>query len=183
MAIWAAILLIAVAGQAPRHTPRVHVQEPVALQLIKNAVAGARARLQQEDCRRVLSDFQDAEGRPLAERLAASSLTAGDYLLDRVWFVDAQESDICRRDQGTAAFTVPGHQVIRVCAPRFAQKFAHQSVAAELIVIHELLHTLGLGENPPSSRDITQQVMRRCELRPAPAIDFATCSNLGSRHP
>jgi hypothetical protein len=31
-----------------------------------------------------------------------------------------------------------------------------------MIVIHELLHALGLGENPPLSVEITGQVMRRC---------------------
>jgi hypothetical protein len=30
------------------------------------------------------------------------------------------------------------------------------------LIIHESLHTLGLGENPPSSSEITQHVERRC---------------------
>jgi hypothetical protein len=29
-------------------------------------------------------------------------------------------------------------------------------------VVHELLHSLGLGENPPTSREITAQVLKRC---------------------
>ena len=29
-------------------------------------------------------------------------------------------------------------------------------------LIHEALHTLGLGENPPSSTEITERVLRRC---------------------
>ncbi len=29
-------------------------------------------------------------------------------------------------------------------------------------LIHEILHTLGLGENPPSSREITARVLARC---------------------
>jgi hypothetical protein len=32
----------------------------------------------------------------------------------------------------------------------------------EIIVIHEFLHTLGLGENPPTSQAITQRVAIRC---------------------
>jgi hypothetical protein len=36
------------------------------------------------------------------------------------------------------------------------------AVGAATIVIHESLHALGLGENPPSSRDITNRVERRC---------------------
>jgi hypothetical protein len=29
-------------------------------------------------------------------------------------------------------------------------------------LIHEVLHTLGLGENPPSSAEITERVLRHC---------------------
>jgi hypothetical protein len=32
----------------------------------------------------------------------------------------------------------------------------------EMIVIHELLHVLGLGENPPTSEAITARVVARC---------------------
>jgi hypothetical protein len=30
------------------------------------------------------------------------------------------------------------------------------------MIIHEELHSLGLGENPPDSKEITQQVIARC---------------------
>ena len=33
---------------------------------------------------------------------------------------------------------------------------------AEVVVIHEALHTLGLGENPPSSAEISIRVAARC---------------------
>ena len=33
----------------------------------------------------------------------------------------------------------------------------------EAVLIHELLHSLGLGENPPDSAAITDRVMARCE--------------------
>jgi len=29
-------------------------------------------------------------------------------------------------------------------------------------MIHEALHTLGLGENPPTSAEITERVLARC---------------------
>ena len=29
-------------------------------------------------------------------------------------------------------------------------------------MIHEFLHTLGLGENPPTSQEITERVSNRC---------------------
>jgi hypothetical protein len=36
------------------------------------------------------------------------------------------------------------------------------SSTSEILIIHEVLHTLGLGENPPPSADITARVMARC---------------------
>ena len=30
------------------------------------------------------------------------------------------------------------------------------------MIIHEILHSLGLSENPPSSDEITKQVLMRC---------------------
>jgi hypothetical protein len=125
-------------------------------------VLGAQARLARPECQKVFTDFQDVEGRLLLERLQASRDTPADYLMQQVWFVDGGDTPPCRRDGTMAAFTVPGHHVIRVCGTRFAQRFERERVAAEIIVIHEMLHTLGLGENPPSSRDITAQVTRRC---------------------
>jgi hypothetical protein len=50
----------------------------------------------------------------------------------------------------------------RPFSSRLAQLHLRNPVLAESIVIHEMLHTLGLGENPPSSQEITQQVKRRC---------------------
>jgi TolB-like protein/DNA-binding winged helix-turn-helix (wHTH) protein/Tfp pilus assembly protein PilF len=59
----------------------------------------------------------------------------------------------------TYAFTTPGSRVIFVCGPQFMRAFP---TLAEEVVIHEVLHSLGLGENPPSSREITAQVRERC---------------------
>jgi hypothetical protein len=33
---------------------------------------------------------------------------------------------------------------------------------AEAMVIHEMLHTLGLGENPPTPFEITERIRARC---------------------
>jgi len=33
---------------------------------------------------------------------------------------------------------------------------------AEAVIIHETLHSLGLGENPPTSDEITWRVFSRC---------------------
>jgi len=35
-------------------------------------------------------------------------------------------------------------------------------ILADAALIHESLHSLGLGENPPSSLEITSRVISRC---------------------
>ena len=158
MLLWVAVVGILGLEQGPR----VNVPDSRAQQGVTAAVIGAQNRLARPECQKLFSDFQDLEGRPLLERLDASLRTPADYLVQQVWFVDGGDTPQCRRDGTMAAFTVTGHHVIRVCGDRFLQRFERQRVAGEIIVIHEMLHTLGLGENPPSSRDITAQVTRRC---------------------
>jgi hypothetical protein len=162
MALRVAVILIVALDQTPRPNPRVQFEDSFAQHLVRSAVIGARMRLARPECQRVLTDFRDAEGRPLLERVEALSLSPPDYLFDRVWFVDGADTPQCRRDEHMAAFTVPGHQAVRICTGRFGRAFERQMVSAEMIIIHEMLHTLGLGENPPTSHEITEQVRRRC---------------------
>jgi hypothetical protein len=62
----------------------------------------------------------------------------------------------------------PGRRDVYVCATagraasRLALTLDRNPHLAEFALIHEMLHTLGLGENPPTSLQITQQVKRRC---------------------
>ena len=49
-----------------------------------------------------------------------------------------------------------------VCVDRFAERFAVKTRDGELLILHELLNTLGLRENPPSSAAITAVVRERC---------------------
>jgi hypothetical protein len=59
---------------------------------------------------------------------------------------------------------------VRVC-PQVARQ---DGVTVELVLIHELLHSLGLGENPPSSAEITRQVTKRCGGRADATVLSAT---------
>jgi len=82
-------------------------------------------------------------------------------LLAELFYVDADDTFQCRRNGGVAAFTVPGSRVVHVCAKRFGH-FVPNTNNEEIVLIHELLHTLGLGENPPTSSHITKAVQNRC---------------------
>jgi hypothetical protein len=52
--------------------------------------------------------------------------------------------------------------VVRVCAGELKRLNPQQPEYVVATLIHEILHTLGLGENPPSSREITARVLSRC---------------------
>lgn len=124
---------------------------------IERAVSGARRRLEDTACAAVLDEFTDSAGRSLAEVAAALALSP-DESLARVIFRDGRESTSCRATR-PAAFTGVGSRVVFVCPSTFG---ALDGESAELVIIHELLHTLGLGERPPSSSYINRVVARRC---------------------
>ena len=77
-----------------------------------------------------------------------------------VTFIDDTRHRLC--GSGVLALTVPGGRVVRVCTEELKRSHAVQPEYVVASIIHEILHTLGLGENPPSSREITRRVLGRC---------------------
>jgi hypothetical protein len=51
---------------------------------------------------------------------------------------------------------------VHLCARQFELTQRRNPLLASRMVIHEMLHTLGLGENPPSTHEITSRIARRC---------------------
>lgn len=127
---------------------------------VHDALQGAIRRLALPACRDIVGDFSDEEGRPLTMNIATAGRTLGDFLAD-LYFVDGDDTPQCRGNDVVAAFTAPGSRVIHVCGERFTH-FAANTKRGEILLIHELLHALGVGENPPSSSYITQAVMNHC---------------------
>jgi hypothetical protein len=127
---------------------------------VERALAGAAHRLERAECRRIFSDFRGTGGAPLQEELDRLGLSGRDYL-SLVVFADGHGHRSCR-GTGVMAITAPGSRVVRVCGPRFLEAQARSPERAELVVLHEALHTLGLGENPPDSLEITRRVGLRC---------------------
>jgi hypothetical protein len=91
-------------------------------------------------------------------------LTGAGYLARRMWFVDGSGARACQ-DSSTVFATQPGGAVVFVCARQLRTLAFHDPVVVEALLIHEELHSLGLGENPPSTDQITSQVQRRCGTR------------------
>jgi hypothetical protein len=60
---------------------------------------------------------------------------------------------------GQLAFTHIGSPAVSICLRPFTLLRPREQ---EAVLIHEMLHSLGLGENPPESVAITTQVLKRC---------------------
>jgi hypothetical protein len=125
---------------------------------LERALQAAAVDLRGARCQGLLDEFADASGQPLRSVLAAKGLGIEEYLT-QVFFYDAPEG-ACRG--GRLAVTTPGSRVVYVCGTRFQREMFRKPAHAQAAVIHEVLHTLGLGENPPSSEQITARVLDRC---------------------
>jgi hypothetical protein len=137
--------------------PGIH---PFYRKAIEAAIDKARSKLLQAACQNVLSDFVDGDGRSLAADLTVTGESAADFLAG-IRFLDARWSGACGAI-GTYAWTHPGSRAVHLCLESFAQLARTNPSAAANILIHEELHALGLGEDPPSSRVITARVGKRC---------------------
>jgi len=126
---------------------------------VETARRGALKRLESEECRKVFIDFTDAQGRTLQQNLEKRTASPAEYI-GLVPFVDGSSQALCRETK-TALVATPGVRRVFVCKT-FAEVQLRQPGLAESLVIHEILHTLGLGENPPTSIEITQRVQARC---------------------
>jgi hypothetical protein len=153
-----------VAARAPAEAPlpsfRVYISDARVGIAAVQALHLAAARLARPNCLEILREFTDVTGKPLVDRLAAMRVSAEAYLRLMV-VVDGSRLRPCL---GTVAlaFTVPGSRVVYLCGASFATKLQDSPTEATLTIIHELLHSLGLGENPPSTEAISQRVRQRC---------------------
>ena len=150
---------------APRAAAAIPLNIDAALGLrsredVRLAIEGAMRRLESPECRGLLDELRDDGGRPLASKLEPVGLDAGEYLAN-LHFHDGEDLQACHIDSITVAFTQPGSRVVYVCR-RFSDSFPRNSIAADVTILHELLHSLGLGENPPSPSEISRMVRDRC---------------------
>jgi hypothetical protein len=145
----------------PARAQGTHVRPLTAseTQVADFAREGAMRRLRVPECLRILTDFKDPDGRTLVENLAPFALSPEDYLA-RIPFLDGKSHSLCSAGQ-SQLLTTRGVARVFVCKA-FLRTVGQQRAQAEVYVIHEMLHTLGLGENPPTSQEITRQVARRC---------------------
>ncbi len=124
------------------------------------AVTDAARRLGSFPCALILGEFVDSRtGAPLSETLAATGRTAAEGVLSLRFESSAGLARYAGRR--VFAFTVPGTPVVYLCREPFSRIATHRRLAAA-VVIHEFLHSLGLGDDRPSSASITERVLARC---------------------
>ena len=164
LAFAATLALPAAAEDAPAtlmsRDPRdsVRVSDPSLAHPLRRAVQGADAWLDKPACLELFNDFRDEQGVLLASILKERGRDAREQLRS-IFFYDGAQHPVCRAG-GSAAVSNPGSAVVFVC-PLFGD-YSRDVNQARAVVVHELLHTLGLGENPPTSREITKRVLARC---------------------
>jgi hypothetical protein len=151
----AAVAFAAAAGERTNVRLRVDAER----RRVEQVLEGAARRFDSASCAELLATFTDRDDRPLADALAASGRSASAYL-DAILFYDGKHDERCGQ-KWILAVTMPGIRVVKIC-PAFLAMSRWDPDEAEATLIHEALHTLGLGENPPSSRDITAQVLKHC---------------------
>ncbi len=139
---------------------RVHLPDIATEWSLRQVIDGAHEWLANASCGVVFSDFADPSGKLLADVLAERGLTDQEQL-GRLGFYDGSDSRQCRVP-GVAFMTSPGYALVFVC-PREFRRVSHDTPReARAMVIHEVLHTLGLRENPPAPHEITERVLQRC---------------------
>jgi hypothetical protein len=162
-----AVILITAGAESSRATSpgdwlRLHLPDPVGRYVAGQALDVASERLAELECAEVLNTFVDRAGHPLNERLRALAVNPQTYL-GLVVFIDGSREAPCRT--GVIAFTTPGNRVVRICVEELKLTWQKNPEHVVSSFIHEMLHTLGLGEDPPSSAEITRRVLAGCGRR------------------
>jgi hypothetical protein len=163
LALWGVCLgsVNGVGLEAAERKPRLLL--PFDAAAVRQTVDGAKARLRTPACQGLLDEFQTTDGVSLKQRLEETGATL-ETRLGELRFFDASDLPACRSAQ-VYAFTRPGLGAVYVCTTRFTAARLEKPEHVEAVVIHELLHTVGLGENPPTPAYITARVKDRCHSR------------------
>ncbi|HKD12713.1 MAG TPA: hypothetical protein VKE50_11585 [Thermoanaerobaculia bacterium] len=127
---------------------------------VERALTEATARLDREKCAGIFRHYRDADGKPLSANLTERRLTARAFL-QAIRFADGEHQRACENSD-VLAFTHPRTDIVYLCGTRFALLAHSNPRLGAALLLHEELHVLGLGENPPPSHEITMRVLAAC---------------------
>jgi hypothetical protein len=138
---------------------RTHVRSPPARFALTHATNDAVRLLKRGGCARVFADFTDKFGRTLQHTLDALGESPVSYLGQLTF---REGSDGRCKNSSVLAYTTVGEKDVFICSTQFVEQMHRSPLYIAALIIHEMLHSLGLGENPPSSLEITGRVLRHC---------------------
>lgn len=138
----------------------VRIAHEATADTVRRVLTGAHDRLAEPRCQQVFSEFHDQSGKPLQDTLDTLGHTGQSYL-GLVIFYDGSRRPLCGK-RGIMAVAVPGSRIVWVCPDEFRARARRNQFQAEATLIHEALHTLGLGENPTTSQEISSRVVAQC---------------------
>lgn len=142
--------------------PNDHIIRLDMQQAVDSAMDGASTKLGNDQCTAVFTKFKNAAGKTMQEVLDGYGVSAATYLTSWMQFNDGRNTSQCTSNGSNyPIYTSPGSRSIWVCVEFVATQRNGPGYAADLL-IHEELHSLGLGENPPSSGEITSAVQSAC---------------------
>jgi hypothetical protein len=58
--------------------------------------------------------------------------------------------------------TTPGNRIVLLCGSKFSSLIRREPATLWVTILHEELHSVGLGENPPTPAEISRVVAQRC---------------------
>jgi hypothetical protein len=140
--------------------PNIHFEDAHTCDAATRALEGASRWLARPKCQTLFVEFKDGRNLPLTAKLRELDTDPEGYLR-MVLFRDGAQSAACRK-HGVLAFTAQGSRVVYLCGGDFERAWRRDVAEVQATVIHELLHSLGLGENPPSPRAITHRIEQLC---------------------
>ena len=142
--------------------PNNHITRADLQLAVDTAMDAATEKLTNSQCTAVFSAFKNADGKTLQEVLDSYGVSANTYMTSWEQFNNGINTSLCTSSGSSfPIYTSPGSRSIWVCSQFVATQRNTPGYAAVLI-IHETLHSLGLGENPPSSGEITNAVQNAC---------------------
>ncbi len=141
--------------------PNDHVVRADLQSAVDNAMDAAADKLTNAQCLTVFTKFKNAQGQTLQQVLDGYGVSASTYLTSWVQFNDGTNTSKCSTGSTYPIYTTPGSRSVWVCSQFVSTQHSTPGYAADLM-IHEELHSLGLGEDPPSSAQITRDVQDAC---------------------
>jgi hypothetical protein len=141
--------------------PNDHITRADLQFAVDTAMDDAATKLDSAQCRTVFTKYTAPDGRTLQQVLDSYGVSSITYLTSWIQFNDGTHESRCSTGSTYPIYTTPGSRSIWACLQFVSVQHGTPGYAADLI-IHEELHSLGLGEDPPSSADITRAVQDAC---------------------